>query len=202
MCKNKQESRVCFDWVPIIVWKPNSPLGAASRPADGDIVLLENQQGHTPLNWRNIFNPLSSINLDLHVQQLLGNLAGKVYAGSAKGTGLATMLWANANKWRQKHGKEVMAQDDLQNVSQSMLLSYMLCNGATQQQQTLLCIAPQDINPFQSSGDASAQSVSSITTGNQTMANNRVVATGPEGIDIQSTAGKVTLETQKYTVGP
>src|ERR1700733_9167192 len=175
------------------------PLGIPSVPKQGDLVLLENQQRATPLQWKNIFNPLSTINLDIHLQQLLANLAGKVYAKKAKGNQLAAILWANANKWRQKKGKEVMSPSDLQQVNRSMLLSQILHNGVTEQQQTLLCIAPDDINPYQSPGDTSGDKIAITTTADQTHLNNRVVANGPEGITIKS-GRDVNLETQSYTV--
>ena len=176
------------------------PLGAASAPQEGDVVLLENPARPTPLQWRNIFNPLNSINLDLHLQQLLANLAGKVYAGKAKGNKLATILWANANKWRQQHGKETMFQSELQSVNSSMLLSQILYDGLTPQQQTLLCVAPGDINPYQDQGDIVADTFECVTEGDQTHLNNRIVTHGPEGITIKSVAGNVNLETQSYTV--
>lgn len=176
------------------------PLGAASAPQEGDSVLLENPQRATPLNWRSIFNPLSTINLDLHLQQLLANFAGKVYAGKAKGNNLATILWANANKWQRQHNKDVMSQSDVQNLPQSMLLSQILNNGLSEQQQTLLCIAPQDINAYRDQGDSVANEFACVTTGDQTHSNNRIIAHGPEGITIKSTGGNVTLETQSHTV--
>ncbi len=175
------------------------PLGAPSRPAIGNSVLLEDGQA-APLNWRNIFNPLSSINLDLFLQQMLGNLAGKVYAGKAKGNQLSSVLWANAGKWRQHNNKAIMSPEDMQRVQQSMLLSQILNIGANEEQHTLLCIAPHDINPYQSPGDIVADTVSCITENDQTHLNNRIVATGPQGITLQSTAGAINLETQKYAV--
>jgi hypothetical protein len=175
------------------------PLGAASAPQDGDRVLLENPGRAAPLAWADIFNPLNSVNLDLHLQQLLANLAGKVYAGKAKGNNLATILWANANKWRQQHGKDVMSPADMKNLNTSMLLCQILNNGLSEQQQTLLCIAPADINPYQDRGDIVADAVECITEGDQTHLNNRIVAQGPDGITLTSKAGSVHLETQKYT---
>jgi hypothetical protein len=175
------------------------PFGTPSLPAIGDSVLLENEQP-APLNWKNIFNPLSSINLDLHIQQLLGNLAGKVSAGKAKGNQLSSVLWANAGKWRQQNNKAIMSPVELQQINQSMLLSQILNIDANEEQHTLLCIAPHDINPYQSQGDIVAGTVSCITEGNQTHLNNRIVATQPQGITLQSTAGAINLETQKYTV--
>lgn len=175
------------------------PLGAASAPQDGDRVLLENPGRAAPLAWRDIFNPLNSVNLDLHLQQLLANLAGKVYAGKAKGNNLATMLWANANKWRQQHGKDVMSPAEMKSLNTSMLLCQILNNGLSEQQQTLLCIAPADINPYQDRGDIVADAVECITEGDQTHLNNRIVAQGPDGITLTSKAGSVHLETQKYT---
>ncbi len=175
------------------------PLGAASAPQDGDRVLLENPGRAAPLAWADIFNPLNSVNLDLHLQQLLANLAGKVYAGKAKGNNLATILWANANKWRQQHGKDVMSPADMKNLNTSMLLCQILNNGLSEQQQILLCIAPADINPYQDRGDIVADAVECITEGDQTHLNNRIVAQGPDGITLTSKAGNVHLETQKYT---
>ena len=176
------------------------PLGTASRPQEGDLVLFENSARAAPLQWRNIFNPLSSINLDLHLQQLLANLAGKVYAGKAKGNMLATMLWANANKWRQQHNKDVMVPSDMQNITKSMLLAQILNNGITPQQQTLLCIAPEDINVYQDQGDIVTDTFKCVTKGDQTHLNNRIVASRQDGIAIKSMAGNVNLETQSYTV--
>lgn len=162
-------------------------------------VLLENESP-APLNWPSLFNPLNSINLDLYVQQLLSSVAGRVSAGNAKGNNLSSVLWANANEWKNKHHKEIMSQEDLQQVDKSMLLTQILNRGTTQEQHTLLCVAPQDINPYQSQGDIVADEFSCITQNDQTHQNTREIATGPQGITLQSQAGAINLETQSYTV--
>ncbi len=176
------------------------PLGAASVAQQGDLVLLENPGCATPLRWKDIFNPLNSINLDSHLQQLLANLAGKVYAGKAKGNNLSTIFWANANKWRRQNNKEIMSQSDMQNVTKSMLLSQICQNGLSEQQQILLCIAPQDINPYQDQGDIVADEFTCKTEGDQIHLNNRIVTNGPDGITIKSCTGNVNLQTQSHTV--
>ena len=176
------------------------PMGAPSRPQLGDQVLLQQAGRAEPVSWASIFNPLNTINLDLHLQQLLSNLAGKVYAGSALGTQLSTILWANANQWRQQHNIDVMSPVEMQRVNRTMLLSQISREGMTEQQHTLLCIAPDDINAYQSPGDISGDSVNITTVQNQTHLNNRVVATGPDGITLKSTTGSVHLETQSHVV--
>ncbi len=175
------------------------PLGTPSRPQKDDLVLLENPEHSTSLNWQNLFNPLSSINLDLHLQQLISNLAGKVCLGNAKGNNLATALWANANNWHKEHGKDIMSQADLQQLNRSMLLSQIVYHGTTPQQHMLLCIVPNDVNPYQDN-DMVAEKITIHTVGDQTHQNNRLVAEGPGGITIKSATGDANFETEKYTV--
>lgn len=176
------------------------PFGVPSMPQAGDMVLLENPAHPTPLNWHNIFNPLNAIDLNLHLQQLLSQFAGKVYAGRARGSRSSRVLWGNANRWRQQHGREIMSQADLQQADQSMLLSQIAFNGMTPEQRTLLCIAPQDINPYQSPGDIVADEFSCVTEGDQTHLNDRIIAQGPQGITVESQTGNVHLQTQSHTV--
>ncbi len=175
------------------------PFGVPSAPQLGEQVLLENPNFKAPLRWKTIFNPLSSVNLDLHLQQLLASVAGKIYAGNAKGNQLANVLWNNAHVWRQQHGKEVMSQAELNNVHNSMLLSQIMHNGAMEQQQTLLCVAPGDVCPYQDQGDIAAGEFICVTEGDQIHRNNRIVADGPGGITVRSTDGNVLLETETYT---
>lgn len=176
------------------------PFGVPSSPQPGDMVVLENPQYQTPLNWRNIFNPLSSINLDLHLQRLLGDFAGKVYAGNAKGNQLSTVLFGNANRLRRRHGKEEISQAELNQSNESMLLYRIAHNGLTPEQQILLYLAGQDINPYQDAGDIVADQVVIETEGDQTHLNDRVIAQGPQGVNIRSRTGDVKLETQSHTV--
>ena len=171
-------------------------MGNVTQPNPNDIVLLGNQP--LPLNLANVFNPLSSINLDLHIQSLLSQVAGKVYTRNAKGNNLSMTLWGNAGRWRERTNKPTMTPEDLQSVSEAMLLRQLQQVGTIVQQQTLLCLPPSEINAYQSQGDIVADNFSCVTGGNQTHQNNRIVT--QDNLEITSTHGSVRLETQSYTV--
>lgn len=174
------------------------PFGAPSAPQPGDLVALENPQHQTPLNWHNIFNPLRSIDLNLPLQQLLSKFANKTYAGRARGNQTATVLWGNANRWRQRNAKEIMSPADLQQADESMLISQIVPVGLTQQQRTLLCIAREDVNRHKDA--IVAGEFRAVTQGDQVHLNDQIIAKSPGGITIESQAGNVTLATQSHTI--
>lgn len=172
------------------------PLGAPSRIDPNHMIVLENNQP-TPQLWQNIFNPLSSINLDLFLQRLISAHTGKIY--KTQGQNISSVLWENALQWQQQNQKAIMSPEDIEHINESMLLTQIVSTPEDQlQQHTLLCIAPQDINPYQSPGDIVTDTFSCITQNNQTHLNNRIV--GNQGIILESTAGSINLETQSYTI--
>ncbi len=174
------------------------PLGIPTRIDGNSRVLLGNNQA-IPLDWQNISNPLSGINFDSFLQQLISTLAGKILKTQEKS--ISAMLQENALQWKQHNQKEIISPEDVQHVDTSMLLTQIVSTPSDElQQHTMLCLAPNDINPYQSPGDIATDEFSCITDNDQTHLNNRIVATGPNGITMQSTAGALNLQTQSYTV--
>lgn len=173
------------------------PLGEPSRPHPNDLVAYD-RAPPASISLASIFNPLSSINLDLHIQSVLADVAGKVYTKTGKGKHLATTLWGNARRWKEKTSKAVMDSTDLQNISEALLLCQLQQVGTKLQQQTLLCLPPSEINHYQDPGDIVAETFTAMTGGDQTHQNNRIVTQGD--LNITSTQGRVQLETQFYTV--
>lgn len=171
------------------------PLGLAHHPKEKYMVLLERESEQPiPNLWQNIFNPLSAISLELFAQRLISEYTGKIYQGNC------STLWKNAGKWR-KDNQDIMLEEDLQHLKQSMLINQIGTTAeGNEQLNTMLCIVPSDVNPYQSPGDIVAHKFSCITEDNQTHLNDRIVATGSEGIVLESTAGSINLQTQSYTV--
>lgn len=185
----------------ILALQPNGsvtsefPLGSPSLPGPNQSV----QFGSAPsINLSSIFNPLSSLNLDMHIQALLSDVAGKVYTRNARGKNLSSALWGNTQRWKEKTSKSVMTQNDLESISEAMLLYTLTQVGSLVQQQTLLCLPPVENNPYRDSGDIAADTFSCTTEGDQTHLNNRIVAT--QDLSLKSTNGSIKLETQSYTV--
>ena len=178
--------------------KTEFPLGIPTRIDGNSRVLLGNNQA-IPLDWQNISNPLSGISFDLFLQHLIGTKAGKIFKKTQEKS-VSTILQENAQQWKQRNQKEIMSPEDMQYVNRSMLLTQIVSTPNDElQQHTMLCLAPNDINPYQSPGDIATDTFSCITDSNQTHTNNRIVATQKDGITLQSTAGNIVLETQSYT---
>ena len=174
------------------------PLGTPTRMDGNSRVLLGNNQA-IPLDWQNISNPLSGINFDLLLQRLISTHAGKIF--KTQGKNLSSLLQENAQQWKQHNQKEIMSPEDMQYVNQSMLLTQIVSTPTDElEQHTMLCLAPNDINPYQSPGDIASDTFSCITDNDQTHLNNRIVATDHNGITLQSTTGALNLQTQSYTV--
>ena len=171
------------------------PMGLPSRPGPNQEVVFN--PGTLP-SLANIFNPLGSINLDLYLQSALAEVAGRVYTKDTKNTqkSLTSALWNNTGRWREKNSKTVMNPTDIQQISEAMLLFQLIQVGTQVQQQTLLCLPPGEINPYQDAGDIVADTFECETGGSQTHLNNRIVTEEKTVLR----GAEVHLETQSYTV--
>ena len=180
------------------------PFGTPFIPAPRDVVLLGNPQQpaapQIPLGLGHVFNPLAAINLDMHIQSILAAVAGQVHAAQVSGNNLSKVLWGNAGKWRLQTNKAIMSEEDLANTNESMLIMQYQQKPTGTQLDTILSLAPGDINPYQSSGDMVAPKFECVTGGDQAHQNTRIVAYGPGGITLKSKGGSVNLETQSYTI--
>lgn len=176
------------------------PMGNPSMPDDGQVVMFDDgglpiQQ--IPMNLLPIFNPLSGINLDLHVLSAMARLTGKVFLNSTDEACSAKALWDNARRWKESMGKELVTFNDLHNIKEAMLMFQIRQVGNMLQRHTLICTPASENNPYKSEGDHVAGSISSVTDGNQQLLNSRLVAQG--NIDIKSNEGAVDMQTQSYS---
>jgi hypothetical protein len=181
------------------------PMGCPFIPANGDVVLLQHPGQQPirkfPINMAQFFNPICSIDLDLHIQQILAMRAGQVYAGEAKGNQLSKVLWHNAGQAKTAR-LGLMTEDELANSQRTMLL--MQPTEDNTQVETMLVINPRDVNPFQSDGDLVTDKLDLKVGEDLTLENNRIVDLGEEktvmeaGRDIHM---RTTFHTNEYDVG-
>ena len=177
------------------------PFGTPYAPDLSRMPMLETDSPMFIPNPINIFNPLRNLSsnfINLSIQSALSELAGKVYLKEGRGKNLLKALEDNAFKFRQKTGKNILTRDDIKGASDAMLIYGFKPIDGINQLQTFLCLPPDEINPYQDSGDISGNKITIKTIGNQTHRNNRIVAR--DILNAVSTKGSVSRETEKYTV--
>jgi hypothetical protein len=169
---------------------PESSALAAISP-----VTIENDLS-TAANLGPIHNPLKNLPsdfMDLFIQSALSIHAGKLYL-KGKGNSLTQKLLSNADLFQQETHKTLMNKRLEEEPQYAMLLNELEQVNNIVQQNTILYLPSSEINPYQSQGDVSANVFEAKTTGDQTHANNRIVAR-----DLLCVLGKnITRRTESY----
>lgn len=151
----------------------------------------------------NLFDPLlkmPSTMFDLFIQATLSEVAGKIYIGDgALGKrSLSKRLWDNASKFRQLTGSQCVSREQIKQTSQAMLIKEIQEVNKVLQEATILCVPPTEINPYQSSGDISANEFICVTEDDQKHLNNRIVAR--DLLKVISKKGSINRGTESYTM--
>ena len=178
----------------------SKPYRASGRPLW--LVTPENQHLYQmPLDWARIINPLGSVSgefINLRIQSQLSKLAGKVALQGANGNNLKALI-DRADEFSQETGKALVTEEELEkdSLAKSMMLYQLAQVGDMIHEQMVMFIDRQEINPYQSPGDTSADKITLETKDDQTHLNNRIIAR--DMLNVVSTKGSVKRETQKYT---
>jgi len=154
-------------------------------------------ENNKPNDMNTVFNPLANLSssmFDLFIQSSLSEIAGKVNIKNYNGMSLSKRLWENASKFQELVGNLSITRDIIKNTSDAMLIKEI----NEFQQNTILCVPPSEINPYQSPGDISANEFSCETIEDQVHLNNRIVAR--DLLKIVSENGNIIRKTESYVV--
>lgn len=182
--------------------KTEHPLGKPYVSKDMPSLMFVNDENkHLYKNLDNIkmsLDPLQGLSfgqMNLFLQQVFSENLGKVYVGNAKGKNATKQLLADTAQVSKEIGKTLVTLDDLQNIHRALILYGLQQIGNMIQWQTFVFTPPEEINPYQSSGDISCDEGYFETSGKQEHLNNRIV-----GKDmLRFTAESIERRTQKYT---
>ena len=144
------------------------------------ISLIDDCDEHKKYKYGNVpfHNPLKNLPsdfMDLYIQSALSMYAGKLYL-NGKGNSLTEKLLANSDLFKQETHKMIMNKRHQDNPKYAMLLGELQQVNDVIQKNTILYLPANEINPYQSSGDIAANEFTCNTSGDQTHANNRIVA--------------------------
>ena len=184
------------------------------------IILKNKHNSNTLFNIPNpmdsVFNPLSRLSstlFDLFLQSTLSEVAGKVNLKKGVGLTLSQKLFNNARDFQdtfqtQDQDQEgVITREQIAQSSTAMLVHELKSivtsntsfnNNNNLQRNTILCLPPGEINPYNDQGDISTNKFMCETEKDQTHLNNRIVAR--DLLELISKEGSIHRETQKYTV--
>lgn len=162
-----------------------------------------------------VFDPLLRVPttmFDLFIQSALSEVAGKIYLNDNQQTSsfttsgsegitsksLSKRLWDNGTKFSQLIGDRCISREQIKQTSQAMLIKEIQEVNKVFQEATILCLPPIEVNPYQSSGDISANEFTCVTEEDQTHLNNRIVAR--DLLKTISKNGSITRGTEAYTM--